>query len=112
MATYTYPGVYIQEFAPGNPIQGVGTSTAAFIGPAPKGDVNVATKLTNWDAFKQQYGELPVDGFYLWYAVRGFFENGGTVCYVVRATTGDYDKATLPDNAPAQGGAHPPAARD
>ena len=29
----SYPGVYIEEFAPGAPIQGVGTSTAAFIGP-------------------------------------------------------------------------------
>ena len=32
MAQLTYPGVYIEEFAPGAPIQGVGTSTAAFIG--------------------------------------------------------------------------------
>ena len=28
----SYPGVYIEEFAPAPPIQGVGTSTAAFIG--------------------------------------------------------------------------------
>ena len=30
----SYPGVYIEEFAPGAPIQGVGTNTAAFIGVA------------------------------------------------------------------------------
>ena len=28
----SYPGVYIDEFAPGAPIQGVGTNTAAFVG--------------------------------------------------------------------------------
>ncbi|MCW3065682.1 MAG: putative rane protein [Solirubrobacterales bacterium] len=97
MATTTYPGVYIEEFAPGAPIAGVGTSTGAFIGPAARGDVNTAIKLTSWDEFKAKLGADPLDGFYLWYAVRGFFENGGTVCYVVRATTGDYDRATLPD---------------
>ena len=35
----SYPGVYIEEFAPAPPIQGVGTSTAAFIGPARSGDL-------------------------------------------------------------------------
>jgi uncharacterized protein len=101
MATYTYPGVYIDEFEPGAPIVGVGTSTVAFIGPAATLDVNTALKFTSWDAFKAAFGDMPLDGYYLWYAVRGFFENGGTVCYVVRATTGDYDRATMPDNAAA-----------
>jgi len=98
---YTYPGVYIEEFTPGAPIQGVGTSTAAFIGPAARGEVNAAVKITSWDQFKQEYGDLPLDGFYTWYAVRGFFENGGTVCYIVRATNGDYDEVTVKDNAAA-----------
>ena len=95
MATsFTYPGVYIQEFAPGAPIAGVGTSTPAFIGPAASGEWNVPTKLTSFDQFVAQYGDQPVPGFYLWYAVRGFFENGGQVCYVVRASNTSY--ATLP----------------
>ncbi len=85
----SYPGVYIEEFTPGAPIEGVGTSTAAFIGPADKGDANVPTKITSWDQFKNQYGKEPLPGFYLWYAVRGFFENGGQVCYIVRATNGE-----------------------
>ena len=33
MATYTYPGVYVEEIPPQvRPIAGVGTSTAAFLG--------------------------------------------------------------------------------
>jgi phage tail sheath protein FI len=108
MATVTYPGVYIDEVnLTGAPIEGVGLSTAAFIGPAQNGDVNTAVKLTSWDAFKQTFGPNPLTGFYLWYAVRGFFEEGGTVCYVVRATNGDYDRVTLRDNAAAQTGAPP-----
>jgi len=86
----TYPGVYIDEFAPGAPIQGVGTSTAAFLGVAARGEISEATKITSWDQFQSEYGEHPVPGYPLWYAVRGFFENGGTVCYIVRVSDGTY----------------------
>ncbi len=86
----SYPGVYIEEFTPGAPIAGVGTSTAAFIGVASMGELDTPTKITSWESFKQIYGAYPVPGYYLWYAVRGFFENGGQVCYVVRASNGSY----------------------
>lgn len=108
MTTYAYPGVYIEEFEPGAPIAGVGTSTAAFIGPLPTGDPNSPAKFTSWDAFKGAYGDMPVDGFFLWYAVRGFFENGGTVCYVVRASTGTYDQVSVLDNAAQDPNNDPP----
>jgi hypothetical protein len=93
----SYPGVYIDEFAPGAPIQGVGTSTAAFIGPAAAGELNTPTKITSWDRFREVFGEQPLPGFFLWYAVRGFFENGGQVCYIVRASNGGYDEIVLED---------------
>jgi phage tail sheath protein FI len=92
----TYPGVYIDEFTPGAPIEGVGTSTAAFIGVAPDGEYDRPQKITSWDQFRSTFGAQPVPGFYLWYAVRGFFENGGQVCYVVRASNGTYDEWDLP----------------
>jgi hypothetical protein len=95
----SYPGIYIDEFAPAPPIQGVGTSTAAFIGVAANGDLDEPTKITSWDQFKQRFGEQPVPGFFMWYAARGFFENGGQVCYIVRASNGDYDEVTLNDRA-------------
>ena len=99
MATqFTYPGVYIQEFAPGAPIVGVGTSTAAFLGPTASGDVNVPTKITSMDQFVAQFGDQPLPGFYLWYAVRGFFDNRGQVCYVVRVSNGTYGTLTLLDS--------------
>ena len=55
----SYPGVYIEEFAPGAPIQGVGTSTAAFLGPAASGPLNTPTKLTSWDEFRRTFGDSP-----------------------------------------------------
>lgn len=93
----SYPGVYIEEFTPGAPIQGVGTNTAAFIGPAAAGDLDRPTKLTSWDQFLATFGRHPLPGFSLWYAVRGFFENGGRVCYIVRASNGTYQELNLED---------------
>ncbi len=99
----SYPGVYIEEFAPGAPIQGVGTSTAAFIGVAVMGPLNEPTKITSWDNFRAVFGMQPAQGTFLWYAVRGFFENGGQVCYVVRASNGSYQAMTLNDRTVAPG---------
>jgi phage tail sheath protein FI len=98
MATpVSYPGIYIQEFTPGAPIQGVGTSTAAFIGTATRGPINQPTQLTSWDAFQNIFGgfisEVPTS--YLAPAVYGFFQNGGTTCYIVRAGTGAMAFANL-----------------
>ena len=93
----SYPGVYIEEFAPGAPIQGVGTSTAAFLGPFRSGPLNTPTKVTNWDQFLQQFGDSPLEGFYGWYAVRGFFENGGLVCYITRVSNATFEQRILND---------------
>jgi uncharacterized protein len=95
----SYPGVYIEEFAPGAPIEGVGTSTAAFLGPASAGPLNTPTKITSWDAFRRTYGDAPLAGFYLWYAVRGFYENGGKVCYVSRVSNAANAELVLSDVA-------------
>ncbi len=65
----TYPGVYIQEFTPGSPIQGIGTSTPAFLGPTSEGPLNEPTRITSWDAFKATFGASPLGNHYLWYAV-------------------------------------------
>lgn len=93
----SYPGVYIDEFTPGAPIQGVGTNTAAFVGITREGPLNLPTKVTSWEQFRATFGKLPPQGSYLWYAVRGFFQNGGQVCYVVRASNGSYQAMTLND---------------
>jgi phage tail sheath protein FI len=99
----SYPGVYIDEFAPGAPIQGVGTSTAAFIGIAERGPLNEPTKVSSWDDFMTRFGPQPVVGFNLWYAVRGYFQNGGQTCYIVRASNGAYQRMTLNDRTGVNG---------
>jgi phage tail sheath protein FI len=84
MAEYLHPGVYVQEKSSGvKPIEGVGTSTAAFIGVTAKGVPNKATFITSWAQFVRKFGYLIAES-YLPYAVRQFFDNGGKRCYVVR----------------------------
>lgn len=101
----TYPGVYIEEFTPGAPIDGVGTSTAAFLGPWKYGEPNKPEKLFSWDDFMRKFGDqtdpsiplAPADNDYLYYAVRGFFQNGGKVCYVTRVSNAKADILELDD---------------
>jgi hypothetical protein len=97
MATYTFPGVYIEELPATGPIEGVGTSTAAFIGPAMSGPLAVPTKVTSWTDFKRVFGDyITLPRVYLANAVEGFFKNGGTVAYMVRVGTAR--RASLPLN--------------
>ena len=89
MPTYRAPGVFIEEVSSGSrPITPVGTSTAAFIGTARKGPVNQATLVTNFAEFEKKFGApyrvLGLERHYLAYAVRHFFEQGGTRCYIIR----------------------------
>lgn len=99
----SYPGVYIEEFTPGAPIQGVGTSTAGFIGVASRGPLGVPTLIQSWDAFVATFGgfiaEQPTG--YLAPAVFGFFLNGGTTCYVLRVGTGVQATANLTARGPS-----------
>ena len=94
----SYPGVYIDEFAPGAPIEGVSTSTAAFLGVAEKGPRNVPTPLQSWDKFQETFGGfLTGPEAWLAQAAFGFFLNGGTKVYVVRVSDADESTADLSD---------------
>ena len=100
MTTYKTPGVYIQEIPATGPIAGVGTSTAAFIGPALKGPVGVPTKITSWSAYKNTFGEyITAPRHYMSHAVEGFFKNGGTVAYITRVGTASRAFLDLEDRA-------------
>jgi phage tail sheath protein FI len=104
----SYPGVYIEEFTPGAPIEGVGTSTAAFIGPALKGPFNKPTLIQSWDDFDRTFGGFIAEQprTYLAPAAYGFFANGGTACYVLRVGSGQSAFANL-DSRQAGGNPDP-----
>lgn len=82
MQKYRSPGVYKEDIFP-VPASGFLTGVPVFLGLAAKGAMNRVVKLTHWQQFEKSLGKA-VPGSYLAYAVRGFFENGGSLCYVVR----------------------------
>lgn len=82
MQKYRSPGIYKEDISP-VPATGFLTGVPVFLGLAETGDGNSVVKLTHWQQFKKGFGKA-VSGGYLAYAVRGFFENEGTLCYVVR----------------------------
>src|SRR5262249_35855343 len=100
MATYTAPGVFVEEIPATAPIVGVGTSTPVFIGiwadgasePTPAGTVVPILNITKFKAAFGDFTAPPGSGQTLngglntlGHAGKGFFENGGTFCYVARA---------------------------
>jgi len=84
---YLRPGVFVEEVPAGAfPLEGVGTTTAAFIGIAERGALNSPKLITNWTQFQKHFGSYRRDSF-LAYAVNGFFLNKGRRCYVVRVAS-------------------------
>jgi uncharacterized protein len=92
MPTYLTPGVYVEEVPSANkPIEGVSTSVAAFVGLCPGGPVNTPMRISNWTQFSKIFGDPSnpdngpfMDGAYMAHSVYGFFQNGGSNCWIVR----------------------------
>lgn len=106
MAEYLSPGVYVEEFDSGSvPVEGVGTSTAGFIGVAEKGPAEGAPVLvTNFADFRRIFGSyLSEREFgeyrYLAYSVNQFFTNGGTRCFIKRVVPSDAAYACSTEDA-------------
>ncbi|MGH3943128.1 MAG: phage tail sheath family protein [Pseudonocardiaceae bacterium] len=80
MTDYPTPGAYFQDVFP-VPAPSFLTGVPAFLGRAVKGP-HAPQRLTLWPQFESIFGGH-FDGF-LFEAVRGFFENDGLLCYVMR----------------------------
>jgi uncharacterized protein len=111
VATNKAPGVYIDEVQLPGPIAGVGTSTAAFVGPALRGPMRTPLRLQTWTEFVATFGYPGRDTgpfftgprIYVTPAVRGFFENGGADCWFVRVGTAERAGLTLADRSGGNG---------
>ena len=84
MTEYLAPGVYIEEVPfKSHPIEGVPTSTAAFIDIFEQGPIGKAVKIDCFADFERVFG-----GLYrrseASYAIRQYYLNGGRVAWVVR----------------------------
>lgn len=111
MPEYLAPGVYVEETSfRAKSIEGVGTSTTAFVGPTRKGPYRVDEDtqeipelLTSYGDFERIYGGLAELGLgdgvpatnYLAHAVRAFFNEGGSRLYVSRVVGTDAAPSTV-----------------
>ena len=103
MPTYQAPGIYIEEIPAGSrPIEAVGTSTAGFVGTAPKADahLNEAFAVNSWSQFVREFAADNSKSTILSQAVFGFFQNGGSRCYIVNVGK---DGSLLGDGKQRQG---------
>ena len=91
MPNYLSPGVYVEEVSTGpRPIEAVGTSTAAFLGVAPKAGAHLHEPLAvnNWAQFVREFSSDEAESTPLALAVYGFFDNGGSRCFVENVGAG------------------------
>jgi uncharacterized protein len=104
MPTYAAPGVYVEEVPSSQKVlTAAATAIAAFVGftgRAPDDDPadpdGVKPRLvTSWTQFENLYGGY-AEGCMLPIAVRGYFDNGGTIAYIVRIPN------TSPSGEPSQ----------
>ncbi len=104
MPEYLAPGVYVEEVSfRAKSIEGVGTSTTAFVGPTLKGPLSEKPEssrvltpevITSFGEFERVFGGLGNLLFngqettnYMAHSVKAFFDNGGSRLYVARAFT-------------------------
>src|SRR3954447_5206444 len=123
MPEYLAPGVFIEEVpARLKAIEGVSTSTAAFVGPAERGPVPgfalpftplpddpqrvvvppdpSPALVTSFADFTRQFGAPltlpdPNHNAYLGWAARAFFDNGGKRLYVARIIASNAKRSTI-----------------
>jgi hypothetical protein len=99
MPEYLAPGVFVEETSfRSKSIEGVSTSTTAFVGPTRSGPVgDIPELLTSFADFERIYGGLQDLGFadsgglhvnYLAHAVAAYFNEGGARLYVARVAGG------------------------
>ena len=117
MATYNKPGVYIEEtlVTSKTVTNGSANSVAAFIGVADRGPTTLATDnttvipvptlISSWSEFTEKFSFSSVASPFtstvesnsddLNYAVKSFFENGGSQAYIARVVATDATAASV-----------------
>jgi hypothetical protein len=92
MPEYLAPGVYVEETSfRSKSIEGVSTSTCAFVGPTRKGPVNrIPELITSFGEYSRMYGGYDDLKYsdpmvnYMAHSAYAFFDNGGRRLYVAR----------------------------
>ncbi|WP_020588511.1 phage tail sheath family protein [Desulfobacter curvatus] len=95
MPSYLHPGVYVEEIPSGaRPIEGVATSTAAFVGVTQRNSRQSDPVLIgNMNDYLDLFGPILTSSDAMGLAVQAFYQNGGKAAYICSLST-DSDTAT------------------
>ena len=87
MATYSRPGVFVNEVSVPQTVASAnnGTARGAFIGSFEKGPTDAPVLINSWYEFGKTFGSLS-DSYKSTFALYTFFANGGRQAYVKRVT--------------------------
>lgn len=105
MPSYLTPDVYVENNDKLNLNIEAATGVAGFVGLAQRGPINEAVRIRTWNQYINNFAvgmDSPfVASADLAYAVYGFFQNGGSDCFVIRTASDSAKKATAspPDGA-------------
>lgn len=100
MVTYRHPGVFIEEVGfKAQAQQGVSMAVTGFMGLAKRGKPGEPTLVTSWPDYRRKFAHGLESAFqedaYLPYSLFGYFDNGGSLAYVIRITDGDEETSTI-----------------
>ena len=101
MTEYHHPGVYVEEIDSGaRPIEGVPTSTAAFLGETERGPLTPRL-ISSYAEYERAFGGVFHATKYMPHAISGFFENGGRRAVVCRVEGSNYEEVLASLENPA-----------
>jgi uncharacterized protein len=88
------PGVRVESVRPAPEPSPLRSDIAGFVGPTRRGPIGAPARVEGWRGYQRLFGGLDVlhDTTY---AVRGYFENGGEVAWVVRLAPEGLDTAQV-----------------
>lgn len=82
------PGLAFEVVRPAQEPSPLRSDVAAFIGPTRRGPVGVPTRVEGWREFRREFGDLDRE-LDTPYAIRGYFDNGGEVAWILRTAPPD-----------------------
>ncbi len=82
------PGLYFEAIRPAAEQSPLRTDVAGFAGPARRGPIGAAVRVSGWREYLQVFGGLRADRD-LPLAVKGYFDNGGEVAWIIRLSAAD-----------------------
>jgi hypothetical protein len=87
------PGLGFEVVRPPADPSPLRSDIAAFVGPTRRGPIGVPTRVEGWREYVQVFGALDHD-LDTTYAIRGYFENGGQVAWIIRVAAPGATRST------------------